>query len=70
VSMLITEPRDFGPVRISLRSKGQLDVAKFAEQFGGGGHARASGLKVEGSFDEAHDRVVGKLLAAIGNLSA
>ena len=27
VSVLITEPLDFGPVRISLRSKGQVDVA-------------------------------------------
>ena len=36
VSVLIVEPLDFGPMRISLRSKGQVDVAKFAEQFGGG----------------------------------
>jgi phosphoesterase RecJ-like protein len=63
VSVLVTEPRDFGPVRISLRSKGQLDVAKFAEQFGGGGHARAAGLKMEGiGIKEAHDRVVAALL--------
>jgi phosphoesterase RecJ-like protein len=58
VSILITEPIDFGPVRISLRSKGQVDVAKFAEQFGGGGHARAAGLKLEAAFDDAHDKVV------------
>jgi phosphoesterase RecJ-like protein len=58
VSILMTEPKDFGPVRISLRSKGHIDVAKFAEQFGGGGHARASGLKLEGDFQGAHDRVV------------
>jgi bifunctional oligoribonuclease and PAP phosphatase NrnA len=69
VSMLITEPLDFGPVRISLRSKGQLDVAKFAEQFGGGGHARASGLKIEGDFQHAHDRVVAALISALGNIS-
>ena len=35
-----------------------FDVAKFAEQFGGGGHARASGLKVNGNFDEAYEQVV------------
>jgi phosphoesterase RecJ-like protein len=58
VSMLMVEPADFGPVRVSLRSKGQVDVAKFAEQFGGGGHARASGLKLEGEFRAVHDRVV------------
>src|SRR6185436_15018458 len=66
VSMLITEPRDFGPVRVSLRSKGQLDVAKFAEQFGGGGHARASGLKFELPFDQAHDRVVEAMVKTLG----
>ena len=57
-SLLFVEPQDFGPVRVSLRSKGQVDVARFAEQFGGGGHARAAGLKVEGDFEEARRRVI------------
>jgi phosphoesterase RecJ-like protein len=62
VSMLIVEPIDFGPVRASLRSKGRVDVARFAETFGGGGHARASGLKLEGlPFEQAHDAVVSAL---------
>ena len=47
VSLLFVEPRDGGPVRVSLRSKGQVDVARFAEQFGGGGHARAAGLRLK-----------------------
>ena len=58
-------------IGISLRSKGQVDVARFAEKFGGGGHARASGLKLETTMAEAHDRVVGEMvrsLAAIGTL--
>ena len=63
VSVLISEPLDAGPVRVSLRSKGQVDVARFAEQFGGGGHARAAGLKFETSIDDAHDKVVSALLA-------
>ena len=53
--MLFVEPMDFGPVRVSLRSKGQVDVARFAEQFGGGGHARAAGLKLEGPARRRHD---------------
>lgn len=57
-SLLFTEPRDFGPVRVSLRSKGQVDVAAFAQRFGGGGHARASGLKVDGAIAEAREKVV------------
>ena len=48
---------------ISLRSKGKVDVAKFAEQFGGGGHARAAGLKMDGyTVDAAHEVVVQRML--------
>jgi phosphoesterase RecJ-like protein len=65
VSILLVEPKDFGPVRVSLRSKGQVDVARFAEQFGGGGHARASGLKLEGTLDQAHDRVIAAMVRAM-----
>jgi bifunctional oligoribonuclease and PAP phosphatase NrnA len=57
VSVLLSEDPSGGPVRVSLRSKGQLDVAKFAEQFGGGGHARASGAKIAAPIDEAVRRV-------------
>lgn len=65
VSILLSEPKDSGPIRVSLRSKGQVDVARFAEQFGGGGHPRASGLKVEGTLEEAHARVVAAMLKAM-----
>lgn len=65
VSLVFTEPREPGPVRVSLRSKGQVDVARFAEKFGGGGHARAAGLKVEGTLLEVHDRVVGAMIETL-----
>ena len=58
VSVLFVEPLDSGPVRVSFRSKGQVDVAKFAEQFEGGGHARAAGAKLESTMDAARARVV------------
>ncbi|MFT3785371.1 MAG: bifunctional oligoribonuclease/PAP phosphatase NrnA [Tepidisphaeraceae bacterium] len=58
VSVLFNEDPAGGPVRVSFRSKGQLDVSRFAEQFGGGGHARASGAK----FDEPIDAVVKRVL--------
>ncbi len=61
-ALLFTEPLDDGPVRVSLRSKGQIDVANFAEQFGGGGHARAAGLKLQTSLRDAHDQVVNTML--------
>jgi nanoRNase/pAp phosphatase (c-di-AMP/oligoRNAs hydrolase) len=50
---------------VSLRSKGGVDVAKFAEQFACGGHARASGLKLATSLREAHERVVGAMTRVI-----
>jgi phosphoesterase RecJ-like protein len=65
VSVLLTEPRDFGPVRVSLRSKGHVDVARFAEQFGGGGHARASGLKLDLSLQDAHQVVIEAMIRAM-----
>jgi phosphoesterase RecJ-like protein len=67
VSILIMEPADGSAVRVSLRSKGGVDVARFAEQFGGGGHARAAGLKLQQPVREVRDAVVGameKMLAA------
>jgi phosphoesterase RecJ-like protein len=57
VSILIMEPPDGSPIRVSLRSKGTLDVSRFAEQFGGGGHARAAGLKMQAPVQEVHDQV-------------
>jgi bifunctional oligoribonuclease and PAP phosphatase NrnA len=54
------QPR--GGVKVSFRSRLRVDVAKIAEQFGGGGHKLASGAIVEASLDEARSRV----LAAVG----
>ena len=57
-SVLLTEPTTpGGPVRISFRSKGAVDVAAFAQQFGGGGHARAAGAKYDGPIDDAVHKV-------------
>lgn len=65
VSILAVEPNEGGPIRVSLRSKGQVDVARFAEQFGGGGHARAAGLKIAGTLSEVSDRVVAAMTRAM-----
>ncbi len=65
VSILLTEPMEPGPIRVSLRSKGKIDVAKFAEQFGGGGHARAAGLKVAGELPTVRDRVVTEMIKVL-----
>jgi phosphoesterase RecJ-like protein len=51
--------------RVSLRSKGRIDVAAIAAGFGGGGHSCASGLGIEGSFEACTRRVLGALRAAL-----
>jgi phosphoesterase RecJ-like protein len=50
-----------GRFRVSLRSKGQLDVAEIAEEFGGGGHACAGGCSVDGPLHAAVQSVLGKV---------
>jgi bifunctional oligoribonuclease and PAP phosphatase NrnA len=67
VSILMIDPPDGPPVRVSLRSKGQIDVAAFAEQFGGGGHARASGLKIPGTLEEVFEKVITAMKKAMNS---
>lgn len=59
--------REVGPdsYRVSLRSKGEINVAKVAEEFGGGGHKNAAGLRIEGNWDECESKLVDSVLIAI-----
>lgn len=59
--------REIGPnkFRASLRSKGLINVAKVAERFGGGGHKNASGLSIEGDWDEKERELVAALAEAV-----
>jgi phosphoesterase RecJ-like protein len=50
-----------GRFRVSLRSKGQLDVAQVAESFGGGGHACASGCSLEGPLPQVVRQILESL---------
>jgi len=38
--------------RVSMRSKGEVDVNAIAKQFGGGGHKNASGCNARGTFED------------------
>lgn len=51
--------------RISLRSKNKINVARVAEQFGGGGHKNASGCAAEGEYSDVCGRVITSLRDAI-----
>jgi bifunctional oligoribonuclease and PAP phosphatase NrnA len=55
-----------GKVKVSFRSTGDVDVNRFARQFAGGGHARASGALVAGSLEEVRDIVVAAAKGFVG----
>lgn len=63
--VLFMEPADEGPVRVSFRSKHELDVAAIAREFGGGGHARAAGAKIQGGIDDVYQRVLPVMIRAV-----
>ncbi|MBI5408581.1 MAG: bifunctional oligoribonuclease/PAP phosphatase NrnA [Nitrospirae bacterium] len=53
--------------KISLRSKGRVNVEKIAKSFGGGGHFAAAGCKVKGTLKEVQEKVFSAVRAAIKN---
>ena len=59
--------REVGPdqFRVSLRSKGDINVAKVAEKFGGGGHKNAAGCQVEGDWDQRESELVAAISEAV-----
>jgi phosphoesterase RecJ-like protein len=52
--------------RVSLRSKGGVNVGAVAQRFGGGGHKNAAGCTVTGSYAEARAQIEPLVLEAIG----
>jgi phosphoesterase RecJ-like protein len=57
VGILFKEAED-GTVKASLRSAGKANVAEIAQAFGGGGHVRAAGCRLEGSLPQAIEQLV------------
>lgn len=59
--------RETGPnqYRVSLRSKGETNVARVAEKFGGGGHRNAAGCSVEGDWDACEEMIAQELIVAV-----
>ncbi len=53
-------------VRVSIRSKGAVNVAEIAEKFGGGGHECAGGFSLEGPVQAAAERVLAELRGRMG----
>lgn len=54
-----------GLTKVSLRSQGEFDVRAVAEQFGGGGHRAAAGLRVAESVEKTRSMVIEAIQARI-----
>jgi len=52
--------------RVSLRSRGKINVAEVAKAFGGGGHVNASGLTIHGTYDQVKQQLFPRLEEALG----
>jgi phosphoesterase RecJ-like protein len=61
VAIFIKE-KDKDTYKISLRSKRYIDVRKIAEIFGGGGHVRAAGCTIEGSYEDVKKKTIDEII--------
>ena len=55
-----------GKIRVSMRSKDRrVDVCKIGQEFGGGGHALAAGIRMTGPIQDAKERVLAAIDRAV-----
>lgn len=47
--------------KVSLRSKGKVDVSEIAKYYGGGGHVRAAGVTMEGSSHDVINNITARI---------
>ena len=52
-------------IRVSLRSKGKVNVARISEQLGGGGHGNAAGCTLDGPLARAMEQILNELRPAV-----
>jgi len=52
-------------IRVNFRSKQRLDVSEIARRYGGGGHARAAGARLNGQWDKIVPNVIAETAAAL-----
>lgn len=58
VASILVKQDNQGPVKVSLRSKGNIDVSEIAMEKGGGGHKNAAGFKSKLDFDATCKTVI------------
>ena len=67
VALFFEELLDDGDaIRVSIRSKvGSLDACEVAQVFGGGGHAKAAGIRMDGPIESAREAVLAEVIKRI-----
>jgi len=65
VAVAFFKEAEGGRLRVSLRSKGDIDVNAVAASFGGGGHKNASGCTVDGPVEAIRPALMARLTAAL-----
>ena len=63
IFMYQVAPQEF---KVSLRSSEKVNVAKIAMQFGGGGHDRAAGCNMKGTFHDCVNNLSDKIAEQLG----
>jgi phosphoesterase RecJ-like protein len=56
-------------IRLSLRSKGRVNVAEIAQRLGGGGHENAAGCTLDGPLTRARDEILAELRPSVAGLA-
>lgn len=64
-AVALIRDREDGSHKVSLRSRGEVDVEKIARHHGGGGHRNAAGFSLEGDGEEVRQQVAAELGAAL-----
>jgi phosphoesterase RecJ-like protein len=54
--------------KLSIRSKGKLEVRSIAENLGGGGHAHAAGAFIKGNYVDLKDKIIKDLTKKISQI--
>jgi phosphoesterase RecJ-like protein len=64
-AVALIREREDGSHKVSLRSRGEVDVEKVARHHGGGGHRNAAGFALEGDGEAIRKQVAEELAAAL-----
>jgi bifunctional oligoribonuclease and PAP phosphatase NrnA len=65
-AVALIREREDGSHKISLRSRGEVDIEKIARHHGGGGHRNAAGFALEGDGETIREQAAAALCEALG----